>query len=128
MRSTEAQPYFQPAGEGSRFLPEGPRVVQVGWREVIAWVTIQRGLDSTHGSLFYYDPEESVEEGEQLIQRLAEMVIQLAYPFALRAQRRPDTTCVMFLCVASGSEDGEATEGGTEAAKEGEGEEEGGET
>src|SRR5262245_56103459 len=67
MRRTEAQPYFQPIGERDRFLPEGPRAMRRRSREGIAWVNIQRDPDSTYGSLFFYDPTEPREEGEQLV-------------------------------------------------------------
>src|SRR5262245_36408259 len=67
MRSTEAEPYFQPLGEGSRFLPEGPRAIRVNGKDVVAWVTIQCGPDSKYGSLFFYDPEESQEAGDCLV-------------------------------------------------------------
>lgn len=63
MRSTVAKPYFQPNDEGNRFLPEGPRVIWINGEEAIAWVTIQRGVDSTYGSLFFYHPKESPEDG-----------------------------------------------------------------
>ena len=66
MRRTEALPYFQPIGERDRFLPEGPRAMRRQSREGIAWVNIQCSPDSTCGSLFFYDPSESREEGEQL--------------------------------------------------------------
>src|SRR5439155_21276594 len=67
MHRTEAQPYFQPIGERNRFLPEGPRAMRRQSREGIAWVNIQCSPDSTSGSLFFYDPKESQEEGEQLV-------------------------------------------------------------
>jgi sugar lactone lactonase YvrE len=66
MRRIEAQPYFQPIGEHNRFLPEGPRAMRRQSREGIAWVNIQCSPDSTHGSLFFYDPKESREEEEQV--------------------------------------------------------------
>lgn len=67
MRSTEAQPYFQPVGEQNRFLPEGPRVMRLNSRDVIAWVNIQSGSDSNSGSLFFFDPLEAREGGVQLV-------------------------------------------------------------
>jgi sugar lactone lactonase YvrE len=51
MRSTEARVYRRPRNEEAGFLPEGPRLLTRGVGEVLAWVNIQSGVDSSTGEI-----------------------------------------------------------------------------
>jgi sugar lactone lactonase YvrE len=55
MRSTEARVFIEPASEEDRYLPEGPRILPYSDGDQLgpaAWVNIQAGPDSKHGTLF----------------------------------------------------------------------------
>lgn len=47
----EARRYLTPFGEGSHYLPEGPREVTLRKHPALAWVNIQDGPDATTGSI-----------------------------------------------------------------------------
>ncbi len=53
----QARPFFDPAHEDLRFLPEGPRVLQnfPERRSILGWVAIQHGLDNPTGSMNLLD-------------------------------------------------------------------------
>ena len=52
-----AEPFFDPATEALRFLPEGPRVLQShpGGGAKIGWVAIQHGPNLSEGSINVLD-------------------------------------------------------------------------
>jgi len=51
MKSTIMTPFVEPTVEADRFLPEGPRAVEVDGRSALAWVNIQAAPDSTTGNI-----------------------------------------------------------------------------
>lgn len=55
--STTAHVWFTPPSEADRFLPEGPRVVEVSGRSALAWVNIQTDPDATTGAIHLRDLE-----------------------------------------------------------------------
>ena len=59
MRTYSCRPFFEPATEALRFLPEGPRVLQNygGGRPLLGWVAIQHGAGVPRGSLNVLDLE-----------------------------------------------------------------------
>ena len=52
-----AEPFFDPASEALRFLPEGPRVLQnyPGGAAAVGWVAIQHAADEERGSINLLD-------------------------------------------------------------------------
>ena len=58
----EARVLVSSTSEEDRFLPEGPRSVQVNGRDALAWVNIQTAVNSTRGTvhLRYWDTGELV--------------------------------------------------------------------
>jgi sugar lactone lactonase YvrE len=57
MRTTEAQVYLSPWTEEPRFLPEGPRMMDVGGERVLVWVNIQRSVASLAGDIHSHHTE-----------------------------------------------------------------------
>lgn len=57
MPSRLAQPFFDPASESLRFLPEGPRQLRNSGRSgsLLGWVAIQHGVDAAEGSFNILD-------------------------------------------------------------------------
>ena len=51
IRSTPATIFHEQQSEAERFLPEGPRAVNLEGREAIAWVNIQTATDATGGQI-----------------------------------------------------------------------------
>ena len=55
MRSTEAFVFITP-DEDDRFLPEGPRVMDMGGNKTLVWVNIQTGVTSQTGNIHAITP------------------------------------------------------------------------
>ena len=50
--TTEARVWFAPEEEEDRFLPEGPRALEVDGEAAVAWVNIQTAADARTGSIW----------------------------------------------------------------------------
>lgn len=62
MRSTEARVYVSAWEEERGFLPEGPRMMNVGGSKVLVWVNIQTGANASSGTIHGHYTEEPLED------------------------------------------------------------------